>query len=551
LIVRTRGAIALVAAFVVALAVPGAAKADIHSVNNSADGGDGLCQTTPGACTLRDAVADAAAGDTINVPAGSYVLSSQLGELGIGVDVTIVGAGARQTIISGNQSSKIFYIFGADVTMTGVTLTRGNGVGEINGSGGAVYVDSGSSLALGSSAVTNSTVIGAGGSGDGGGIYSAGRLVVAGTTVSGNTATGNGGAVYSTQPEFPTFILTSTLSGNSATATGGGIYVSGPLGMTYSTVANNSARLGGGIFKPAGSLAVSDTIVVASGGGACGGQITSNTGSHNISNDATCPFGSPGDRTNVDPLLGPLQDNTGPTDTHALLVGSPAIGAANPASCSGNDQRGVPRPQEGICDIGAFEYVPPPSPLPGPPPPEDEELPPPVAGQTVNALPKSGRVRIRLPGTRSFVRLRVDQQVPIGTVFDTRNGHVTLVAAANRQGGTATAEFWAGIFRLGQTRGRRPITILTLAERLSCPRTSKAITAAKRKKRRLWGNGSGKFRTKGKHSAATVVGTKWLVQDRCSSTLTRVVRGRVKVRDFARKKTVTVRAGNRYVARAG
>ena len=74
--------------------------------------------------------------------------------------------------------------------------------------------------------------------------------------------------------------------------------------------------------------------------------------------------------------------------------------------------------------------------------------------------------------------------------------------------------------------------------------------ATKKKKRRLWGDGSGRFRTKGKHSAATVVGTKWLVEDRCGSTLTRVAKGRVRVRDFAKRKTVVVRAGKKYVARA-
>jgi ferric-dicitrate binding protein FerR (iron transport regulator) len=72
----------------------------------------------------------------------------------------------------------------------------------------------------------------------------------------------------------------------------------------------------------------------------------------------------------------------------------------------------------------------------------------------------------------------------------------------------------------------------------------------KKKKRRLLGDGNGKFRTKGKHSAATVVGTKWLVEDRCKSTLTRVTKGRVSVRDFVKKKTVIVRAGKKYIARA-
>ncbi|HEY6696561.1 MAG TPA: hypothetical protein VI006_27155, partial [Solirubrobacteraceae bacterium] len=60
----------------------------------------------------------------------------------------------------------------------------------------------------------------------------------------------------------------------------------------------------------------------------------------------------------------------------------------------------------------------------------------------------------------------------------------------------------------------------------------------------------GRFQTKGKHSAATVVGTKWLVEDRCTSTLTRVARGKVKVRDFEKNKTVFVRKGHRYIARA-
>jgi hypothetical protein len=66
----------------------------------------------------------------------------------------------------------------------------------------------------------------------------------------------------------------------------------------------------------------------------------------------------------------------------------------------------------------------------------------------------------------------------------------------------------------------------------------------------LWGNGKGKFRTSGKYSSATVRGTIWLTQDRCDGTLTKVTRGVVQVRDFKRKKTVTVKAGKSYLARA-
>jgi hypothetical protein len=177
------------------------------------------------------------------------------------------------------------------------------------------------------------------------------------------------------------------------------------------------------------------------------------------------------------------------------------------------------------------------------PPPQ---LPAPEAGKTVNAFTVRGKVRIRRPGSRRFIELGAGEQIPVGTTVDALKGRITLVAA-----GGQTADFYSGVFRIGQTSAATPLTTLTLVERLRCPRGGRASIAAKgKKKRRLWGDGSGKFRTKGKHSAATVVGTKWLVEDRCSSTLTRVTQGRVSVRDFAKKKTVTVRAGKKYVARA-
>ena len=84
-----------------------------------------------------------------------------------------------------------------------------------------------------------------------------------------------------------------------------------------------------------------------------------------------------------------------------------------------------------------------------------------------------------------------------------------------------------------------------------------AVEDAKKKKKgpksvlgKLWGSGKGKFRTSGKYSSATVRGTIWLVEDRCDGTLTKVTRGTVQVRDLRRKKTVTVRAGHSYLARA-
>jgi hypothetical protein len=83
--------------------------------------------------------------------------------------------------------------------------------------------------------------------------------------------------------------------------------------------------------------------------------------------------------------------------------------------------------------------------------------------------------------------------------------------------------------------------------KLSCGKASAA--AKKPKTRKLWGDGSGQFRTRGQFSSATVRGTKWVVIDRCDGTLTRVVRGVVTVRDFVKRKTVIVRAGKQYLAR--
>jgi hypothetical protein len=176
--------------------------------------------------------------------------------------------------------------------------------------------------------------------------------------------------------------------------------------------------------------------------------------------------------------------------------------------------------------------------------------PPPVLGKRVNALPVSGTVKIKLPGKKGFKTLGAGEQIPVGTTVDTRKGRVSVVAAADTSGGTDEADFYDGIFKVGQSKGSNPLTTLTLVEKLACGGAGKAGTALrKRRKRRLWGDGRGSFRTKGTHSAATVVGTRWLVEDTCTTTLTRVARGKVSVRDFVKKKTVIVKAGKKYVAR--
>ena len=181
----------------------------------------------------------------------------------------------------------------------------------------------------------------------------------------------------------------------------------------------------------------------------------------------TCNTSPPGPPNLLvaDTRLGPLANNGGPTDTMALLEGSPGIDGGTPTECPSTDQRGTARPQRVRCDIGAYEAAPVQS---SPPPPGgEEELPPPVVGKQVNALPKSGTVKIKLPGTNTFVLLDEDTQIPVGTIVDTRKGRITLVAAANKSGGTAKADFYDGLFKVTQTKGKKPITVLTLVEKLT------------------------------------------------------------------------------------
>jgi hypothetical protein len=128
---------------------------------------------------------------------------------------------------------------------------------------------------------------------------------------------------------------------------------------------------------------------------------------------------------------------------------------------------------------------------------------------------------------------------------------VQLTSQQKVGGKLQTATFFAGIFKLTQTK---KTTDLTLNEPLApCRSRAHASAAAAKKKkpktRKLWGSGHGSFRTRGTYSAATVRGTKWLVQDSCAGTLTRVAQGVVSVRDNVRHKTITLRAGKHYLAR--
>jgi hypothetical protein len=532
---------------VVALCAPASASATVYTVDTTTDPTpDTECVMD---CTLREAVNLAqSAADRVNVPPGTYTL--QQGPLLLAGSDTIVGAGARTTTIRAAPQNRVVTINGeARAAISGVTITGGAPVSTPSASaqGGGILIGNSAILVLVDSAVVGNTAPVSGG------IMAIGALSMARSTVSGNVAsTGQAGGIGVANGGAAA-LTNSTVSGNRAetirTGLGGGIYSIGTLTLNSVTVANNRASLGGGINQgPAGQVATSatlnDTIVAGNTGGDCAGTaavVAAWAGNHNLDQNGSCGFSAVGDKPGVNPQLGSLANNGGPTNTHALAANSPAINAGDQANCQATDQRVVARPA-GACDIGAFEYVAPSTPGGG-----GGGLPDPVFHRNVNALPKSGTVKVKLPGKRRFRVLDEGEQIPLGTIVDVRRGRVTIVAAA---GGDQQADFYGGIFKLSQTKGKKPITVLRLVEKLSCTTKKQANAAAKKKKkRRLWGNGKGRFRTKGKHSAATVVGTKWLVQDRCTSTLTRVVRGRVRVRDFVKDKTVIVRAGNRYVAK--
>jgi hypothetical protein len=220
-----------------------------------------------------------------------------------------------------------------------------------------------------------------------GGILNAGTLTVASSTIFGNYSVYGGGI-----NNVGTLTVTnSTISGNGAIF-GGGIYNDhSTLTVTNSTLSGNSADTGG-IDNSSGTVTVTNTII-AGNGADIGGTIT--TGGHNLfgsTSGASITLG-PGDLVNPNPLLGPLGNNGGPTQTVPLLQGSPAIDAGSDAVCAaalvgGKDQRGIARPVGAHCDIGAFEtgVI---NPVPAPKP----TVP---AGGAPNPLPAA-----RPPGTTS------------------------------------------------------------------------------------------------------------------------------------------------------
>jgi hypothetical protein len=171
--------------------------------------------------------------------------------------------------------------------------------------------------------------------------------------------------------------------------------------------------------------------------------------------------------------------------------------------------------------------------------------------QSVAVSRNSGAVAVRRPGDTGFKQLASGSVIPTGSVVDTRHGSIALTSAMPH-GKRQTGRFRGGVFKVDQ--GRNGLVDLYLrgpvcsASSATPGRASAAV--ASRRPRRLYGRDhGGRFRTHGRNSQATVRGTRWMVEDRCNGTLTRVTQGAVSVRDFTKHKTVLVKAGEQYLAR--
>jgi hypothetical protein len=376
--------------------------------------------TIPVNCTadptaLGTALAGAADGDTISIQGtcrGTFQVTQSLTLAGTGgTTLDGQGAGTVLTVASGTTVGV------TDLTITGglttsnlggggiqnlgvLTLTgttvRGNnaGVGRFqNAAGGIVNMFGGRLMLVNSTVSGNSATASVPFDTAVGGIFNAccggSTVTLVGSTVSGNSASTPSdafGGILNSGPGSVVTLTNSTVSGNSADAPGGpsafamavgGISNSGgTLTLGSSTLSGNIVSEPNGGFLPpvagvanffGGTLTVASSLIAAhTGGPSCAGLAPSSDGGYNLDEGMSCGFDASNHSVSAaDPLLDPvgLGDNGGPTETIALLPGSPAIDAIPPGAngCGttlASDQRGVDRPSGSGCEIGAFELTP-------------------------------------------------------------------------------------------------------------------------------------------------------------------------------------------------
>ncbi|HKP04967.1 MAG TPA: right-handed parallel beta-helix repeat-containing protein [Chthoniobacterales bacterium] len=318
-------------------------------------------------------------------------------------------------------------IAGGQMTIINSKITNNKAVFDGGGILGGPLVIINSTIS-GNSAFSNFV-----GSGTGGGIVCS-DATITNSTISGNQArgdeSGTGGGIASSGTLT---IVNSTISGNFSNQDGGGISQGGSNGMltiTNSTISGNRAnRNGGGIHHTGGILKIGNTILDAGASGAnifsSGATVTSE--GYNLSSDDGGGFltGS-GDQVNTNPVLGPLQNNGGPTLTHLPLSGSPAINAGDPnfTPPPSSDQRGTgyARIFNGRIDIGSVEVQPTPVPTPTPTPsPTPTGTSTPAPTLTPTPTPTATITPISLGNISTRLRVETGDNVLIGGFIITGN----------------------------------------------------------------------------------------------------------------------------------
>ena len=353
--------------------------------------------------TISAAISVVSASGTVYVAAGTYNE-----DIGIADNLTIIGAGAHTTIISHYPVDRAESVVGIStggqpvslsISISGFTIQNGYIHGLAYGDGAGISVDGSCTAYLADCVIINNDALVNGGgiynagmlsmvdctiannqAGDGGGIYNEGMLYMDRCCVSGNFAAYNGGGVFNDGGLV--WLTNCTISGNTVLETdfsaGGGINnISGTITLLNCTIAYNSVvpglGKGGGFADQSGTTMTFKNTIVAyntasqnnNGYFYPAGSVTSS--GNNIDSEDSCGFNQHTDQINTNPRLRPLQDNGGPTKTHAILASSPAYNRGTSVGAPSDDQRGVRRPQAGFYDIGSFELVAAaPSPQPSP-----------------------------------------------------------------------------------------------------------------------------------------------------------------------------------------
>jgi filamentous hemagglutinin family protein len=343
--------------------------------------------------TVQNGVDASAAGGTVNLAATTYTLAAKVA---INKNLTVNGAGAANTKVSGNNAVQVVSIGGnSTVNINGLTVAKGrasdgsgvlvnpgstlnlanstfssNAGSSSVSSGGAIYNSSGT-INITNSTFSNNSASSSGTTSSGGAIYnSSGTINITNSTFLSNAARGSGGAIYNNSSGTIN-ITNSTFSDNSARISGGAIYNSnGTINITNSTFSNNSTSIsssrGGAISNnnTSGKINITNSILVGntartSGSEEVSGNITSNGynlvgvngnagGFQTIATDRVLAGA-------VSTAITALGDYGGATQTFALVPNSPAIDAGNNASAPATDQRGLARIVNGTIDIGSFE----------------------------------------------------------------------------------------------------------------------------------------------------------------------------------------------------